>query len=498
MLPAEVCYRAAQSKDARFDGMFFVAVRTTRIYCRPSCPARTPNRENVIFVPTAASAQVLGYRACKRCRPDVSPGSPEWNLRGDVVARAMRLINDGLVDRDGVAALAERLSYSERQLRRLMIAEIGAAPIALARARRADVARVLLESTRLRIGEVAFASGFSSLRQFNDTMRELADTTPSALRAKAARRSGARAQDRAISLRLAHREPFDGAALLAYFAARAVPGVEEVIGGTYRRVLDLPYGPGIVELALCPPSPTVGYIDATLKLSDMRDLSAGVARCRFLADLDADPVAIDESLRNDAIIGGEVRAHPGRRVPKSPDGNELAVRALLGQQVSVQGARTLCARLVATYGKPLNEQDGRLTHVFPSADVLANVDPADLAMPYARKQSFIALNEALAGKKIVLDYGVDREHAHQVLQSLKGIGPWTADYIAMRALGDPDAFASSDLGVRRAFEAASRRADPASVAAYAQRWRPWRAYALQHLWATLSERKAQHRDEAQH
>jgi AraC family transcriptional regulator, regulatory protein of adaptative response / DNA-3-methyladenine glycosylase II len=485
----EQCYRAVSSKDGRFDGWFVTAVTSTGIYCRPSCPAVTPRRENVRFLPSAAAAQRDGFRACKRCRPDASPGSPEWNVRADVVGRAMRLIADGLVDRDGVAGLAQRLGYSERHLHRQLVAELGAGPLALARAQRAHTARLLIETTALPFTEVAFAAGFPSIRQFNDTVREVFATTPTELRARSAH--GGDAATGALSLRLRHRPPLDAAGLLAFLGMRAVPGVEalDADGRTYRRVLSLPHGLGIVAL-----TPQETHVECTLRLADMRDLGAAVQRCRRLLDLDADPLAVDAALATDPLLAPLVAATPGLRVPGAVDGAELAVRAVLGQQVSVGGARTVAGRLAAAHGAPLSEalptcadaQSAALGHAFPTAAAIAALDPEELPMPRARGRALVGLCAALAAGEIVLDPGADRDEVRAQLVALPGIGPWTAEYVALRALGDPDAFPASDLGIRHALARLDQPHDARAAAALSERWRPWRAYAALHLWATLS------------
>jgi AraC family transcriptional regulator of adaptative response / DNA-3-methyladenine glycosylase II len=474
------CYQAAQSRDPRFDGWFFTAVTSTGIYCRPSCPAMTPKRENVRFFPSAAAAQQAGFRACKRCRPDAAPGSPEWDGRADVVARAMRLIADGVVDRDGVPGLAGRLGYSVRQLQRMLLAEVGAGPIAIARAQRAQTARVLIETTALTMAEVAFAAGFSSVRQFNDTIRAVFATAPTELRRRAGQSAAAEPPVRegasgALLLRLPFRRPLCPDNLFGHLAATAVPGVEEVIGDTYRRTLRLAHGPGIVEL-----TPTVEHVACRMTLSDLRDLTTAIARCRWLLDLDADPLAVDELLASDPALASAVTGAPGRRVPRCVDGAEMAVRAVLGQQVSTAAARTHAARLVARCGEPLVDPRGGLTHLFPSPEALAGVD---VAMPAARRRSLAALVEALATRTLTLDPGCDREEAISTLSAFPGFGPWTTQVIAMRALGDPDAFPAADLGVRRATEALGLPAAPVALTAHAERWRPWRAYAVQYLWA---------------
>ncbi|RCV55445.1 AlkA N-terminal domain-containing protein [Marinitenerispora sediminis] len=473
----EHCYRAMSSKDARFDGWFYVAVTSTGIYCRPSCPAVTPRRENTRFFPTSAAAQAAGFRACKRCRPDAAPGSPEWNVRADVVGRAMRLIADGAVDRDGVSGLAAALGYSERQLNRLLVAEVGVGPLALARARRAQTARVLLETTGLPISEVAFGAGFASIRQFNDTVRRVFAHSPTELRRRAGRHRAA-GPTGVITLRLPYRPPIDLDLLFGYLAARAVPGVEEYTGGRYRRVLALPHCTGIVEL-----SGGDGYVWCTLRLDDLRDLGAAVERSRQLLDLDADPVAVDARLAGCAALAPLVAAAPGRRVPGAVDPAEIAVRAVLGQQVSVAGARTVAGRLTARYGKPLTAPTGSLTHAFPTAAALAEADPDDLPMPAARRRALLALTDALASGAVDLGPGADRDESEARLTELPGIGPWTAGYIRMRALGDPDVFLPTDLGIRRGLERLGRDGAPAAATALAESWRPWRSYAMQHVWA---------------
>jgi len=477
---ADRLWLAVERKDPRFDGWVFTAVTSTGIYCRPSCAARTPKRANVRFYPTAAAAQAAGFRACKRCRPDAAPGSPEWDLRADLVGRAMRLVADGVVDREGVTGLAARLGYSERHVHRTLVAVVGAGPLALARAQRAQNARVLLETTDLPITDVAFAAGFQSLRQFNATVREVFAMAPRDLRRRAAR-PGASAVEGAIVLRLPYRAPLAGEALVDFLARRGVPGVEQVCDGAYRRSLRLPHAEGVVEL-----KPADGHVCARFWLADLRDLGPAVRRSRALLDLDSDPQAVAEALGADALLGPLVRAAPGRRVPGHVDGHELAIRAVLGQQVSLSGAATLAARLVAELGEPLARPLGMVTHLFPSAAALADIAPERLAMPAARAHALRSLSRALAREELVLDGGADREDARRALLALPGIGPWTAAYVAMRALRDPDAFLPTDLGVRRALERLGHDARPAAAAALAERWRPYRAYALQHLWASLS------------
>ncbi|WP_029431741.1 AlkA N-terminal domain-containing protein [Blastococcus sp. URHD0036] len=471
-LEHERCYRAVASRDARFDGWFFTAVRTTRIYCRPSCPARTPLAANVSFFATAAGAQAAGYRACKRCRPDAVPGSPEWDARADVVARAMRLIADGEVERSGVPGLASRLGYSERQLHRHLVGELGVGALALSRAQRAQTARVLLETTAIPVADVAFAAGFASIRQFNDTIREVFAATPSDMRR---RRPGAEAGTPGeLTVRLAARPPFDAAEVLLFLGAHAVPGLEEWDGTTFSRVLDLPHGPAVVQL-----SPGDGSaVTARLRLAQLRDLGAAVARCRRMLDLDADPSAVDGVLGADPALAALVAAAPGRRVPASPDAAELAVRAVLGQQVSVAGARTLTARLLPLGGTPLPEPVGTLTHAFPRPEALAGADLSTVGLTGARRRTVTALTSALARGDVVLDPGADREEAGRSLLAVPGIGPWTAALVGLRGLADPDVWLPGDLALRRSLAALG-----SSDADALTRWRPWRSYAVLHLWA---------------
>jgi AraC family transcriptional regulator, regulatory protein of adaptative response / DNA-3-methyladenine glycosylase II len=561
-------YTAASSKDARFDGVFFCAVRTTGIYCRPSCPAITPKRSNVGFYPTAAAAQQAGFRACKRCRPDASPGSPEWNVRSDVAGRAMRQIADGVVDRSGVTGLASSLGYSPRQVGRLLTAEVGAGPLALARAQRARTARILVETTSVPMGDIAFAAGFTSIRQFNATMLEVYDTPPSVLRERAAKRDGARrspgsrqgfrgmvsatetaraaeggSATSVLRLRLPFRLPIDLNRMLGYLAARAIPGVEVASCDEYKRTISLPNGCGLLSLR---PVPGASWVDCSLALSDLRDVTAAVQRCRRLLDLDADPYAISGFFTGDPVIGPLAADCPGRRAIGAVDGNEIAIRAVLGQQVSVAAARRLAARLVALCGTTLpasadvdgfagriglpvadgpGADGGGLTHVIPDAATIAGLDPSVLPMPPARARALIALASALASGDISLDPGADREEVGARLLALPGIGPWTAGYIRMRALSDPDVLLPGDVGVVRALRqlrtgmpsASGALADgpggggtatngsgaggsgaggsgagggtiPATGSlSAAERWRPWRSYAMHHLWATLEQ-----------
>jgi len=479
------CYRAVSSRDRRFDGVFYVAVTSTGIYCRPSCPARTPLPENTRFYVTAAAAQDAGFRACRRCRPEAVPGSPAWDVSADVSGRAMRLISDGLVDRGGVPGLASRLGYSQRQLHRLLVARLGAGPLALARARRAQTARTLIASSSMRLSDVAFAAGFRSVRQFNATMQEVYGLPAGALRRRTAKLSGD-GQAGWIELRLACRGPFDGRALMHFLRLHAADGVEDVVDGAYRRTLRLPHGPAVVQLE--PATDDVPAIRVRLRLGDLRDLPTAVERCRRLADLDADPAAVHEGLGRDADLAGDLHRHPGLRVPGHPDGFELAVRTVLGQQVSLASARAATTRLVRELGEPLLGADGGLTHLFPTAEQIAGGGPDRLAGPRSRARTLVALAEAVAGGTVVLDRGADRAEVVDALTAMPGIGPWTAGYIAMRGLGDPDVVLDGDVGLHAALGlrgGAGREA----LRQRAADWRPWGSYACLHLWhRVLDER----------
>ncbi|HUN33807.1 MAG TPA: AlkA N-terminal domain-containing protein [Trebonia sp.] len=475
-------YQVASSRDARFDGVFVTAVTSTGIYCRPSCPAITPKRENVRFFKTAAAAQQQGFRACKRCRPDASPGDPEWNVRADTTARAMRLIADGVVDREGVGGLAARLGYEQRQVRRLLTEELGASPLAIARAQRAQTARTLIETTDIPVGDIAFAAGFSSIRQFNATMLEVFDSAPTRLREQAGRLATG-APPGIIRLRLPYRPPIDLSRILGYLAARAIPGLEEVTDRTYKRSILLQNGPAIIALRPPPGRTPAGrqtpYVECDLELTDLRDVTTAVQRCRRLLDLDADPAAVTAHLAADPLLAPLALACPGRRSPGCVDAHEMAIRAVLGQQVSVAAARKLGERLAAAYGKPLPAPSGSVTHCFPDAATLAAASPDDLPMPKSRAHALITLATALASGDLPLHPGVDREEATARLLALPGIGPWTANYIRMRALSDPDAWLATDAGIVRAL------ARLGGTVTDAPGWRPWRSYAIHHLWATL-------------
>jgi AraC family transcriptional regulator, regulatory protein of adaptative response / DNA-3-methyladenine glycosylase II len=496
----EHCYRAMTSRDGRFDGAFVTAVLTTKIYCRPSCPAMTPKRQNMRFYATPAAAQEAGFRACKRCRPDAAPGSPNWDIRADLVARAVRLIGDGVVEREGVSGLAKRLGYSSRQLHRLVFAELGTGPLRLALAHRVQGARALLETTDLTVSDVAWAAGFGSIRQFNDRIREVYALSPSELRKRARKdRAGPHgsagpasvvglAGSGVIPVRLAYRPPLDLPGLLAYLGQRAIPGVEAFDGEVYARTLALPHGAGVVSIRKDgsdnPSGGNLRYnrsgtLKCDLRLDDVRDFSTAVSRVRRMLDLDADPLAVHSALREDRLLGRSVDSNPGLRVPGGVDGAEIAVRAVLGQQISVAGARTLAGRLAERLGAPLPHPHGSLVRVFPAVEAIAAMDPSALPMPASRARALLSLAAALAAGSIAIDPGADRDDTEENLRALPGIGPWTASYVRMRGLGDPDVFLGLDLGTKKAIRVGGVPID-------SDLWKPWRSYANFHLWAAFA------------
>ena len=490
-------YRAIAARDSRFDGQFFTAVRTTGIYCRPSCPARTPKAENVSFYLTSAAAHEAGFRACKRCLPEAAPGTPAWDLRRDLTGRAMRLVADGVVDREGVTGLATRLGYSERQLHRLLVSELGAGPLALARAQRAQTARALLVGTSLRLADVAFAAGFGSIRQFNDTVAEVFGATPSDLRARA-RRAGRRPESAAressdqpvrISLALPVREPFDGRGVLEFLAVRSIEGVESADLSTlrYARTVALPHGPGAFEVRV--PRPGSGRVELDLELADLADAPVAVARVRRLLDLDADPVAVDTALAADPVLAPSVGTVPGIRVPGTLDPAELLVRAIVGQQISVAAARTHLSRLARGVGAPYASAFDGLTRLFPTPAEVADGAEAHLRLPARTLATVIGAGRDLADGTLALSVGDDPDDLRRRLVSRPGIGPWTAGYVALRVLGDPDVLMDGDVallaGARNLGLVSAEDPRPHQFKELARRgaaWAPWRSYAAMHLW----------------
>ncbi|MEU2252982.1 Ada metal-binding domain-containing protein [Nocardia xishanensis] len=529
-LDFEQCYRAVSTRDSRFDGQFFTAVRTTGIYCRPSCPAITPKRSNVSFLPTAAAAQHAGYRACRRCLPDAAPGSPLWNTRADLAARAMRLIGDGVIERGGVPALAATLGYSQRQLTRVLTTELGAGPLALARAHRAHTARLLIQTTAMPMSDIAFAAGFASIRQFNDTVREVFAVSPTTMRAEAQRARKDPAQtapttNGTLSLRLPFREPLDRAWLEWFLSSHVAPGMELWEDHTYTRNLRTPHGHATARLSF-----RGDHVRAELALHDMRDLAPTVARVRHLLDLDADPVGIDEVLGADttAAFQGSARSAwrgsavdafdtddarrvrtatlpdagsapatvgagtwrtgadrvvftPGIRVPGCLDGPELLLRTMIGQQISVSAAATHTARLVEALGEPV---EGPVPRLFPTPDVIAERGAEVLTGPARRVRSIVGAAAALAAGDLQLHAGRTAADLRRDLLALDGVGPWTADYVTMRLLADPDILLDTDLVVRQGADLLG--IDLSDTA----RWAPWRSYLSMHLWKTALSRRA--------
>ncbi|WP_454850674.1 AlkA N-terminal domain-containing protein [Promicromonospora soli] len=545
-------YRAIAARDSRFDGQFYTAVRTTGIYCRPSCPARTPKPENVSFYLTSAAAHEAGFRACKRCLPEAAPGTPAWDLRRDLTGRAMRLVADGVVDREGVSGLATRLGYSERQLHRLLVSELGAGPLALARAQRAQTARALLVGTSLRLADVAFAAGFGSIRQFNDTVAEVFGATPSDLRARrrrtgrgtegsgrepvgsgresvgSGREFGPLLRDRSvdgpiskhpaevdtsdrtrapqttelapapmepapvepvrIALALPVREPFDARGVLEFLAVRSIEGVEsaDLDALRYARTVALPHGPGAFEVRV--PYPGSGRVELDLELADLADAPVAVARVRRLLDLDADPAAVDSALAADPVLAPSVGRVPGIRVPGTLDPAVL-VRAIVGQQISVAAARTHLSRLAKGVGTPYASAFGGLTRLFPTATQVANGAEAHLHLPARTLATVIGAGRDLADGTLALSVGDDPDDLRRRLVSRPGIGPWTAGYVALRVLGDPDVLMDGDVallaGARNLGLVSAEDPRPHQFKDLARRgaaWAPWRSYAAMHLW----------------
>ena len=477
LVAAEQAYRAVAARDSRFDGCFVLAVRTTGIYCRPSCPARTPKPANAEFFPTTAAAQAAGYRACRRCLPDAVPGSPEWNLRADLAGRAMRLINDGVIERVGVGGLAARLGYSPRHLTRVLTAELGAGPLGLARAHRAHSARILIETTGLSFTDIAFAAGFASLRQFNDTVREVFAATPTVLRSQARRRGGPEAGAGVIHLRLPFRPPFDADGLFRFLSDRALSGVEDVGPRHYTRAMRLPHGSCVATLR-----PNQNHIASTLHLTDLRDLGAAVSRLRRLLDLDADPAAVADQLGTDPVLAPGLARVPGIRVPGSVDGAEILIRAVIGQQISVAAARTALGRLASALGELVPHPQGSVTRLFPDPAALAEKAADVLTGPRRRIDTVRRVSEALADGSLELHPGRDLAGLRHDLERIPGIGPWTADYVTMRVLGAPDVLLDSDLVLRKGAVALGLPDTPVALRERATAWSPWRSYAGMLLW----------------
>ncbi|MFW2381327.1 MAG: AlkA N-terminal domain-containing protein [Acidimicrobiales bacterium] len=476
----EAWMRAVESRDARFDGWVTVGVTSTGIYCRPSCPTPVrPKRTNMRFFSTPAAAQQAGFRSCKRCAPDATPGSPEWNRRDDLVARAVRAIDDGEVDRSGVAGLADHLGVSARHLQRVLTEEVGTGPKALARARRGRAARVLIETTTMSFAEISVATGFRSVRQFNDTISSIFATTPREMRRKAGSRRTT-GPGEWIPVRLSYRPPLASRQLLRWLNLHAVVGVEEVEGHTYRRSLRLPGGVGVVEVDI--QSTSRDMLPARFRLQSMADLPQAINRVRRLLDLDADPLVIAADLGADSIMASLVEGTPGLRSPGEVSGTDAAIRAVLHQQVSLASARSMTARLVAAHGIALPNPVGTIRYAFPDAGVWARADADSLGLPESRAQAVVNLGAALHANWVDLSPWADRTVAISAITRIKGIGPWTANIVAAKALADPDAFGANDLALLRQAEKLGLPGNAAELEQRAERWRPWRSYAMHHLW----------------
>ena len=501
----DACYRAILTRDVRFDGCLFVGVKTTGIYCRPICPARTPKRENVLFYPSAAAAQEAGFRPCLRCRPEISPDLAPWRGTSGTVSRALALIETGALDSGLVEALADRLGVGERQLRRLFQQHLGASPIAVAQTRRVLLAKQLIHETRLSMADVAMASGFGSIRRFNETFRQLFGRPPAALRRNRDQSNSTLPRliiKDAVKLKLPYRPPYDWDVMISFLAARAIPGVEFVSANGYTRTIELNGAQGVIDV-----EPGRGHwLNATISFPRLEALPTIIARVRRLFDLAADPLAIGAHLAEDPTLAPLVTARPGIRVPGAWDGFELAVRAILGQQITVKAATRLLEKLVASYGSLLTEVRPdlkSLSHVFPSPERLAQSDLSTLGMPNSRARALSALGAAVAADPLIFGPHRDLDDAIERLRSLSGVGEWTAQYIAMRELREPDAFPAADIGLLRAMaDEQGRRPTPQQLLARAENWRPWRAYAALHLWmsdsfplSNYSERQAEHLQE---
>ncbi len=476
----EIAHRIAASSDTRYDDRFVVGSISSGVYCRPSCSATPPRRENTRFFGSPADAEEAGLRACKRCLPDVAADTGDSARRGDVARRALRLIEDGVVDRAGVSGLARRVGYSERQLHRILVRELGASALALARAQRAHTARALIDSSNLTLTAIARSAGFGSVRQFNDTMRENFGISPSRLRAQG--RGEARLPGNTIRLELPCREPFDGVALVRFLHRHAVPGLERIRGNSYIRSLALEHGDGVATL-----TPKRASLLCELQLEDVRDLVAAVARCRRLFDLDADPVTVQAQLRHTPIIGELVARHPVVRIPGTVDGFELTVRTIIRENTNPAEARAATTALLLRHGRPLRLESEYVTHAFPNADTLAAADPETLAVDTVRARAIRALAQQVVSNQITLDGGAELGEEISNLLAVPGIGPWIASYIAMRALGDPDAFLLGCGRVERALSRFGVDATLATVTALAEEWRPWRSYAIAQLWRSLDD-----------
>jgi AraC family transcriptional regulator of adaptative response / DNA-3-methyladenine glycosylase II len=480
-IDANACYQALRARDRRFDGRFFTAVTSTGIYCRPVCPARTPRRDHVRFYACAAAAEEAGFRPCRRCRPETAPGTPAWEGTSATVTRALRLISQGACDESNLEELADRVGIGGRHLRRLFMQHLGATPIAVLRTQRLHLARQLIDETDLSMTEIAFAAGFNSIRRFNQAVLESFRESPTTLRHRA-RRNGHPGS--VLTMRLAHRPPLVWEPLLAFLRERAIPGVESVDAGEYRRTLEVDGEPGSIGVSPAAEGP---YLAVRMRLPATARLARVIDGVRRIFDLSADPVRIGEDLATDMMLRPAVRALPGLRVPGAWDPFELTVRAVLGQQISVRAATTIAGRLARTFGRALPDAHDGLTHLFPTPDALREADLSAIGVTAARAQTLRAVASAACDGTLPHDAASGLETSVDALQAISGIGTWTAQYIAMRAFGEPDAFPSGDLGLRRAASSAGEPVSNADLDRMAERWRPWRAYAAMYLWTRATD-----------
>ena len=477
----EALYRAVESRDARWDGRVFVGVTSTDIYCRPICPVPMPRKEHVRFYASAASAERAGFRACRRCRPEQSPGSPDWDVRADLVGRALRLISGGMADETGVDGVARALAVSPRHLHRLFVRELGVGPAEIARTRRAGLAKQLLDETDLSSTDVAFTAGFRSLRAYNGALQRSFGRNPTEIRAH--RRGGGGPAGPGVRLRLAYRAPLDVAGLFDFVAARAIPGVEAVDDRSIRRAIRTAGGTAMIRLV---PAADAPAIDLMVDEVGPGELAGLVRAARRSLDLDADPAAIDAALATDPIVGPLVDAAPGRRLPGAFDPWATTVLAIVAQGTALASARAAAGRLAAAFGEPAAVDDQVVDRLFPSPELLAGVDLAaieGLGVPRRRLATVAELARRVADKSIDLEGGGDQRATREALLSVPGVGPWTAAYVAMRVLRDPDAFPPGDAAIRAAFRRRGLAADDRSIARAAEAWRPWRGYAVAHLWS---------------
>jgi AraC family transcriptional regulator, regulatory protein of adaptative response / DNA-3-methyladenine glycosylase II len=488
IIDPKTCYQALCARDPRFDGRFFTAVRTTGIYCRPICPARTPKRSNVLFFTCAAAAEEAGFRPCRRCRPETAPGTPAWDGTSAIVSRAVRLISQGIFDDVDLEKLAESVGVGSRHLRRLFIQHIGVAPRAVVRTQRLHFARQLIDETDLSMTRIAFAAGFNSIRRFNQAILKSFRASPTELR-HTARRDGYAGG--ALTMRLAYRPPLDWKSLLGFLHTRAIPGVESIENGAYQRSIEVDGKSGIIEVM---PGEDGPYLAVRMKLPPTARLAQIIDRVRRVFDLSADPVRIADDLGGDPILGSAVRALPGLRLPGAWDPFELMVRAVLGQQISVKAASTIAGRIVQRFGRPIAAQSSsRITHVFPHAEVLRDADLRVIGLTAARARTVRDIATAECNGNLPHDSSLGLDSVIKSLTAIRGIGEWTAQYIAMRAFGEPDAFPDGDLGLRHAASNSGALISNAELKRMAERWRPWRAYAAMYLWGGLGLEKSSER-----